>query len=146
MQCIFVAASNSNIKLKNIVSGLPLDQCNKVYRVQNVPLGPKQLCAGGVQGFDSCRSDSGGPLMGLNVTDRRQPFWYLAGIISLRPSPCGQAGWPGVSTRVDSYIGWILEHLRIWTLCARRTSMLHTSYYLFQSIECDVQNENWIQV
>lgn len=48
-------ASNSNIKLKVEIDGVPLDQCNNVYRIQNVVLTPKQLCAGGVPGKDSCR-------------------------------------------------------------------------------------------
>jgi len=104
-------ASNSNLKLKVSVNGVPLDQCNNVYRVHNVALGPKQLCAGGAQGFDSCRGDSGGPLMTLDSTDRLNPYWYLAGVVSFGPSPCGQANWPGVYTRASSYVDWILEHM-----------------------------------
>lgn len=49
------AASFSNIKLKVELSGVPLSQCNQVYRSQNVVLSQKQLCAGGQPGKDSCR-------------------------------------------------------------------------------------------
>lgn len=44
------AASNSNIKLKVEVDGVSINQCNNVYRQQNVVLTNKQLCAGGVLG------------------------------------------------------------------------------------------------
>jgi len=104
-------ASNSNLKLKVGVDGVPLAQCNNVYKVHSLTLGSSQLCAGGHQGFDSCRGDSGGPLMSLDQTDRLNPFWYLAGVVSFGPSPCGQAGWPGVYTRIGSHVDWILEHM-----------------------------------
>lgn len=48
-------SSSSNIKLKVELSGVPLEQCNGVYRAQNVVLSQKQLCAGGQPGKDSCR-------------------------------------------------------------------------------------------
>lgn len=47
--------SNSERKLKVEVDGVPLRQCNEVYRNQNVQLSRNQLCAGGVKGKDSCR-------------------------------------------------------------------------------------------
>lgn len=68
---------------------MPIGQCNNVYRAHNVVLSNSQLCAGGVQGFDSCRGDSGGPLMGLDQTQRLNPYYYLAGVVSFGPSPCG---------------------------------------------------------
>lgn len=48
-------SSSSNIKLKVELNGVPLEQCNRVYRAQNVVLSQKQLCAGGQLGKDSCR-------------------------------------------------------------------------------------------
>lgn len=47
--------SNSELKLKVEVDGVPISQCNNVYRLQNVELTQNQLCAGGVKGKDSCR-------------------------------------------------------------------------------------------
>lgn len=102
-------ASHSNIKKRITLSGLPSDQCNKVYRVQNVALGPNQLCAGGVNGFDRCRADSGGPLMAV---DQKPGAWYLIGVISIKATPCENTAWPGVSTRVGPYIDWISSHIR----------------------------------
>lgn len=91
-------ASTSNIKLYVELNGVPLSQCNQVYRSQNVVLGDKQLCAGGQPGKDSCRGDSGGPLMGLDSSDRQKPYHYLVGVVSFGPSPCGLENWPGVYT------------------------------------------------
>lgn len=54
--------------------------------------------------------DSGGPLMALRQ-ERQNPFFYLAGIVSFGPSPCGMEGWPGVYTRVNRYIDWILANM-----------------------------------
>lgn len=114
-------ASSSNIKLKVELLGVPLEQCNRVYRAQNVVLSQKQLCAGGQPGKDSCRGmllhansfirfktnivlslqlywslgDSGGPLMALDKSDRLKPYHFLAGVVSFGPSPCGLENWPG---------------------------------------------------
>jgi secreted trypsin-like serine protease len=46
------------------------------------------------------RGDSGGPLMRQNERGS-PPYWYLAGLVSFGPTPCGQANWPGVYTRVS---------------------------------------------
>ena len=75
-------------------------------------LGANQLCAGGEAGIDSCRGDSGGPLMLIDRSIPNRPFWYCAGIVSFGPSPCGMAGWPGVYTRVSSYTNWIANNIR----------------------------------
>ena len=81
-------------------------QCN-VFNFQR-----SQLCAGGEQGKDSCRGDSGGGLFthqeGQNgdITP-----WYLIGITSFGSKDCGN-GRPGVYTRVSSFIPWIVNNLK----------------------------------
>ena len=44
--------------------------------------------------------DSGGPLM-KQYEGGNTPYWFLAGVVSYGPTPCGQEGWPGVYTRVS---------------------------------------------
>lgn len=103
--------SQSNVKLKVSVGSVSLSSCNNVYGRQGVVLGQTQICAGGERGFDTCRGDSGGPLMAVD-TDATDRYWFLAGVVSFGPSPCGQEGWPGVYTRVGAYVDWIESKLR----------------------------------
>jgi len=105
-------ASFSNLKLKVKVPGVSNERCNTVYSRHSVTLGPGQLCAGGTKGSDSCRGDSGGPLMTVDLSNPNKPFWYCAGIVSFGPSPCGMEGWPGVYTRVSAYTDWISRNIR----------------------------------
>lgn len=104
--------SFSNFKLKVGVDGVNRQQCNQVYSRHSVSLASSQLCAGGEKGADSCRGDSGGPLMAIDKTNAIRPFWYCAGIVSFGPTPCGMAGWPGVYTRVSSFVDWIARNMR----------------------------------
>lgn len=69
------------------------------------------MCAGGLKGQDSCRGDSGGPLMGVLSVDRSQNY-YALGVVSFGPSPCGLQGWPGIYTRITKYMPWIISKLR----------------------------------
>ncbi|KAM6225580.1 trypsin-3-like [Porphyrio hochstetteri] len=73
-------------------------QCQAIYGSK---VTTDMLCAGGTTGGqDSCQGDSGGPLICSGV---------LQGIVSWGDHPCGQAGKPGVYTRVYSYLPWIQE-------------------------------------
>jgi secreted trypsin-like serine protease len=103
--------SQSNVKLKVGVDGVNINACNQVYSRQGVTIGNSQVCAGGKRGFDSCRGDSGGPIMRMD-TSTEKPYWYLAGVVSFGPSPCGQEGWPGVYTRISAYVDWIESKIR----------------------------------
>eukprot|EP00099_Drosophila_melanogaster_P015520 NP_524362.2 easter, isoform A [Drosophila melanogaster] len=98
--------SASNLKLKAAVEGFRMDECQNVYSSQDILLEDTQMCAGGKEGVDSCRGDSGGPLIGLD-TNKVNTYYFLAGVVSFGPTPCGLAGWPGVYTLVGKYVDWI---------------------------------------
>ena len=88
------------------------EECRSTYKVANVRLGGGQLCAGGEKGRDSCRGDSGGPLMTISIDKNRDVHWYAAGVVSFGPSPCGMENWPGVYTKVSKYVPWIVSQLK----------------------------------
>lgn len=101
--------SESDVKLKVVVPVVSNSQCANVYTRVRRGITNKQMCAGGVSGQDSCRGDSGGPLMG-KVSNYNN--WFVFGVVSYGPSPCGTPGWPGVYTRVTEYTNWILSKLK----------------------------------
>ncbi|KXJ77682.1 hypothetical protein RP20_CCG006922 [Aedes albopictus] len=49
--------------LEVTVTGRHISMCNEVFRKHGIALSKTQLCVGGEEGKDSCRGDSGGPLM-----------------------------------------------------------------------------------
>jgi len=77
-----------------------------------------QICAGGDRGKDSCRGDSGGPLLLRRVlstglmdpnNDHDDP-WFLLGVVSFGTRVCGR-GKPGIYTRVEAFVPWILQNI-----------------------------------
>ncbi|CAL4123581.1 unnamed protein product, partial [Meganyctiphanes norvegica] len=61
------------------------------------------FCAGGEAGKDTCRGDSGGPLM----LAAKSHEWYSIGIVSFGNTFCGAAGSQSVFTNVNYYLPWI---------------------------------------
>lgn len=104
--------SASNIKLKLALPLADKDQCTQTYGNAGVELGYGQICAGGQKGKDSCRGDSGGPLMAVERYPDGTGKWATVGVVSFGPSPCGMQGWPGVYTRVIDFVPWILSKLK----------------------------------
>ncbi|KAJ3647411.1 hypothetical protein Zmor_019290 [Zophobas morio] len=105
----------STIKLKVNVPVMELPECARKYKDLlnlNLALDSGQICAGGVKGKDSCRADSGGPLMHLKLEKRRESNFYVVGVVSFGPTPCGQKNLPGVYTKVSKYVTWIVENLK----------------------------------
>ncbi|XP_050504927.1 serine protease easter [Diabrotica virgifera virgifera] len=104
--------SESNIKLKLDVPVKANTECSRTYRQAGVQVNNGQLCAGGEKGKDSCRGDSGGPLMAYAADEEFQLNWFIIGVVSFGPSPCGMENWPGVYTKVANYVPWIVSKLR----------------------------------
>ncbi|XP_062122685.1 spaetzle-processing enzyme-like [Drosophila sulfurigaster albostrigata] len=100
----------SNIKLKITVDVWNLKPCQDKYRTYQMHINGSQLCAGGKNNVDTCRGDSGGPLMVLTNVAAEEVF-FVAGITSYGPIPCGLPGWPGVYTRVGHYVDWVIHNL-----------------------------------
>ena len=67
----------------------------------------QHLCAGGEEGKDSCKGDSGGPLMARE--DDISP-WQIVGVVSGGTKRCG-IGAPGIFTRVTHYDQWIRDNM-----------------------------------
>lgn len=108
----FFTATKNDVKMKVEVDGFNWNLCNQEFRPKiGRDLLQSQMCAGGKAGKDSCTGDSGGPLMAKDNSNRARPYTYLAGIVSFGVQDCGSAGIPGVYTRIDQYLDWILENM-----------------------------------
>ncbi|XP_049287587.1 uncharacterized protein LOC125766049 [Anopheles funestus] len=117
---------HSGIKKKVQFPVFAQEECDKKW--QKIEIIEQQLCAGGVYGIDSCSGDSGGPLM------VRRFYWIQEGVISFG-NQCALEGWPGVYTRVSSYLDWIRQNIRLQALhdfsqkkhTTAATTRLHTT-------------------
>ena len=81
------------------------DSCLSAYRshIATFQLSESQVCAEGVvSGTDSCKGDSGGPLMYLNLNSQ----WEIIGVTSFGTIKC-DSSVPGVYTRVANHLDWI---------------------------------------
>lgn len=83
-------------------------QCEEWHRRKgiSVRLYPEMLCAGyKTGGKDSCKGDSGGPLM----VRQRDGRFVLVGLVSAGFS-CGKPGQPGIYHRISATADWISYH------------------------------------
>lgn len=95
-------AIRSGTQLHVDIVGKTLDVCNEKFKIANVTLADTQICVGGEIGKDSCKGDSGGPLMRqVGLT------WYQVGVVSFGNRKCGTEGFPGIYTNVAKYLKWI---------------------------------------
>ena len=90
-------------------------ECHDIYKERGGELSDLQICAGGAPGKDSCVGDSGSGLM-RDIHDQEDYSLrsFLIGVVSFGPRLCGTKGVPGVYTRVNSYLGWILD--TVWDM------------------------------
>ncbi|RWS05137.1 Clotting factor B-like protein, partial [Dinothrombium tinctorium] len=113
----------TNLLREASVNLISLDQCNKSYaRLKSSKLTngvtEKFICAGTEDGSrDSCSGDSGGPLViksnfssSAETDSNFDGTYYQIGVISFGYQ-CALKDFPGVYTKVDSYLDWILSHV-----------------------------------
>ncbi|XP_062557098.1 CLIP domain-containing serine protease B9 [Armigeres subalbatus] len=70
-----------------------------------------QMCVQGQENMDACQGDSGGPLMNEAISSRDR--FVLLGLVSFGPRTCGVSNFPGVYTRISSYIDWIQRQVEL---------------------------------
>ncbi|XP_014488987.1 PREDICTED: proclotting enzyme-like [Dinoponera quadriceps] len=81
----------------------PQERCVRSFTQQ---ITGTTLCAGAYEGGrDACQGDSGGPLLHQLGNGR----WVNIGIVSWGIR-CGDPGFPGIYTRVSSYLDWIFAN------------------------------------
>ncbi|KAJ0171706.1 hypothetical protein K1T71_012469 [Dendrolimus kikuchii] len=101
-------ATSSNLKLHVGLPYVDLQVCQRAYNGPDLRanLWDRQLCAGGQPGKDSCKGDSGGPLMYENGRS-----YEVLGVVNFGPRPCAQPNIPGVYAKVFAYRDWILSNI-----------------------------------
>lgn len=86
---------------------VPKDQCQQDLRKalgETFQLNPSAVCAGGVEGEDSCLGDGGSPL--VCPIDEEEVQYVQVGIVSAGVG-CGENDRPGVYTNVALFRDWI---------------------------------------
>ena len=110
-QLIFVSnfAVRADVLQRLHVNNVDMKQCKDSFKDETSPIYPTlQICAGGVEGKDSCNGDSGAGLIDAVRISPNKTRYNLAGIVSWGSEMCGD-GKPGVYTRVAAFLDWILN-------------------------------------
>ena len=100
--------SYSEVKQKLFIPIVSLSTCAEMFKEAGHRIRDSQVCAGGNHKEDSCKGDSGGPL--LHAVSDNQAQYYIEGIVSFGIG-CGVEGWPGVYTKVLHYVDWIKSNI-----------------------------------
>ncbi|XP_054734614.1 uncharacterized protein LOC129242079 [Anastrepha obliqua] len=91
------------------------------------------LCAGDLGGGrDTCRGDSGGPLM-IPEPYKGVTRFYALGVVSYGIG-CGRIGVPGVYTNTQKYIDWILDRLAETKIYVKLKKKMKMSLFLITFI------------
>lgn len=95
----------SSIKLKVTLTSTTPKECKRLLKRE---VGPGQICAGGKTIEDTCKGDSGGPLMAI---ENGTAIWTAVGLVSLGTTYCGDGSMPAIYTFIPNYLNWILQNL-----------------------------------
>lgn len=98
--------SISNTLLEVDVKYVPRKRCKKSYSTFGWPVTKLMICAGGLEGKDSCQGDSGGALLAKKQNASED---VVLGVTSWGYG-CA-AGYPGVYARVGKAEKWITKKL-----------------------------------
>ncbi|XP_048023193.1 LOW QUALITY PROTEIN: enteropeptidase [Megalobrama amblycephala] len=98
----------ANVLQEAVVPLLSNTQCQEWLPEYNIT--DRILCAGYTEGgVDSCKGDSGGPLM-----CEEAGHWVLVGATSFGIG-CGRPQRPGAYARVSQFIDWVVENRRLYS-------------------------------
>jgi len=99
---------NLNAASVQIISRDVCAEAYKEYEDDNLFITDNMICAGiwKLGGIDACQGDSGGPLALVSGNSR-----VLHGIVSWGKG-CALPDYPGVYTRVSTYVDWIKENAK----------------------------------
>ncbi|XP_066255147.1 transmembrane protease serine 9-like [Euwallacea similis] len=87
--------------------------CARSYlEAESIKLTQNQVCMGGLPGKDSCKGDSGGPMVVPTFNDYYEAIYVQQGIVSFGPRICANEQFPGVYTSIPYYMDWILDTIR----------------------------------
>lgn len=105
-------STGSNILLEAILPRVENSICQERARRQGlrISLSENEMCAGGENLVDTCKGDSGGPVVySSNIRGTRI---IQFGIISHGANRCGKWNLPGIYVRVGKYVDWILRNMK----------------------------------
>jgi hypothetical protein len=96
----------SAVMMRVVMQVMNTERCRKLPGYGPQKVHDKVICAGALK-KSTCRGDSGGGLTPATGTP------MVVGIVSWGKARCSGDGNPGAYTRVDSYLGWIRQAMRL---------------------------------
>lgn len=95
--------------LTAVLDAKDISYCRTTFKTER--LNENQICAQGNGTIDACRGDSGGPL--VTVANLNSAKTIQFGVVSIGVSSCGVGDLPrpGIYTRVQRYVEWILDNI-----------------------------------
>jgi len=116
----FQSEDGSSVLQQVKVPIITKEECNRFYssdrRLGEIDDG--RFCSGGEANRDSCKGDSGGPIMEgfllRSLVSPQQPISRIIqfGLVSVGPAHCGTEGQPALYTKLSYFMPWILDHIR----------------------------------